>query len=110
MRAADAVLIDQRRRRLAERASMDAHRQPRDPAVPVELDGKIDPAAAGRRAQVGAPVLALERLGLAKRRREPENLGGVERRVQGEIPATSSFPRKQESRLFAREAGPPSRG
>ena len=40
-----------------------------------------DPAAAGRRAQLGAAVLALQRARLAERRRQPQDLGRVERRV-----------------------------
>ena len=63
MRPAAAVPLDQRRRRLAEGAGVDVHRQPLDPAILVELDGQTDPAAAGRRANLGAAVFALEAWG-----------------------------------------------
>ena len=75
--ATDGVLFDQRGRGLAERAGVDLLRDQLDAALVVELDGDADPAAAGRRAQLRAAVLAIERARLAERCGESRRISVV---------------------------------
>lgn len=72
-----AVTLDQCRRRLAEGAGMDLHRQSLDAAIFIELYGEDDSAAAGRGSKLGAAVLPVEIARPTKRGGEPQDLGGV---------------------------------
>ena len=78
--ASDRAPLEQSRRRLAEGAGVHRLRKRRDAASLVELTA-TDPASAGRRPRLGPAVLALERARRPERRRQPQDLGRVERRV-----------------------------
>src|SRR5580765_7816081 len=77
---ATAMPFQQCRRSLPERAGMNLHRQALNAPFAVELYRKDDTAAAGRRANLGATVLALQRVSLLQRSREAQYLRRVERR------------------------------
>src|SRR6185369_11932317 len=67
--------------RLPERAGVNLQGQSLDPALVIKLDGERDPASAGRRAQLRAAILAVEGLGFAERRREPQDIRRIKRLI-----------------------------